>query len=319
MDHEDIDDGDVFIYRGGRAPRHVTHVLIDKSVDEIEDYAFEDCPKLLQVDTHNGLRKIGEQAFGWCKSLRCINLKSAIEIDQRAFYYCDKLESVEFGDKLEIIGTSAFGYCPLRHLKVPSIITIGEGAFDCAKLIDIEFSEQLETIGARSFRYCKRLQRIVIPMKRNLFSLCDIFQRYNQFDECEQLATVDLVGGILTTIASLHMESWRTEMIAEINSINQVLPNTPVNKKSGAIQRWMEIVLDKMDHYKAQHCSYVWEGTALLELALWKNKLGEIAEYAEEGKPKKAKVVSESYRKDKRITCGADMVIKNVLPFLQLE
>ena len=47
------DVGEIFVYRGGRAPRHVTHVCIDISVDEIEDRAFEDCENLVQVDTHD--------------------------------------------------------------------------------------------------------------------------------------------------------------------------------------------------------------------------------------------------------------------------
>ena len=108
-DHADDDDnGNIFIYRGGRAPQHITHACIDKSVDEIEDSAFYRCEHLLTVDTHNGIRKIGVYAFGYCDSLRHINLKSVIEIDQMAFYKCVNLESVEFGDRLESIGYAAF-------------------------------------------------------------------------------------------------------------------------------------------------------------------------------------------------------------------
>ena len=107
-------------------------------------------------------------------------------------------------------------------------------------------------------------------------------------------------------------------MIAEINRINHVLPNAPWGK-TGVILRWMTSVMDKMDRYKAEHCRYVKEGITLLELALWKAKLGEKEEYAAETKPKKVKVDAKAARKDKRITCGADTVIKNVLPFLQLE
>ena len=40
-------DGDIFVYRGGRAPRHVTHVLIDESVEVIEVDAFGDCLHLV--------------------------------------------------------------------------------------------------------------------------------------------------------------------------------------------------------------------------------------------------------------------------------
>ncbi len=41
----------------------------------------------------------------------------------------------------------------------------------------------------------------------------------------------------------------------------------------------MESILDKMDHYKAEHNRYVKEGMTLLELALWKAKLGENEEH----------------------------------------
>ena len=115
------------------------------------------------------------------------------------------------------------------------------------------------------------------------------------------------------------MESWKTEVNEEINRINQVLSSTYADDKTEEIRQWMELVLDKMDHYKVEHQRYVKGGIILLELALWKAKLGEKEDNSVEGKPQKAKVDAESYRRDKRITCGADTVIKNVLPFLQLE
>ncbi len=74
-----------------------------------------------------------------------------------------------------------------------------------------------------------------------------------------------------------------------------------------------------MDHYKAEHCRHIKEGITLLELALWKAKLAEKEESAAEVRTKKAKIDAESARKEKRITCGADKVIKNVLPFLVLS
>ena len=306
----------IYVYRGGRAPLHVTHVLIDKSVDEIEDDAFENCVHLSQVDTHDGLRKIGRGAFCECCSLRRINLKSAVEIGLEAFYNCHNLESVEFGDRLETIGDGAFSHCySLTHLKLQSIITIGNHAFHyCEHLTDFELSERLETIGAGAFKFCDRLQRIAIPMRRS-----DINQDYNQFEGCDRLTTVNLIGGIHETVSSLHMESWRTEMISEINRINQVLPNTSRLEKTDVIRQWMDSAMDKMDYYKAEHFRYVKEGIALLELALWKAKLGDKDYNSVERTTKKAKVDTESYRRDKRITCGADTVIKNVLPFLQLE
>ena len=203
---DDDFDGDIFIYRGGRAPQHITHARIDKSVDDIEDVAFWDCEDLAQVDTHDGIRRIGNGAFQDCALLGRINLKSAVEIDALAFFHCDNLESVEFGDRLETIGNNSFNGCPsLKHLKLPTIITIGDYAFhNCTHLIDVELSERLETIQRGAFHGCERLQRIAIPLKRDLFAFSDFYQKYNQFDECEELTTVDLVGGIDKAVASLH-------------------------------------------------------------------------------------------------------------------
>ena len=56
---DDDFDGGIFIYRGGRAPQHITHVRIDKSIDEIEANAFNDCEHLMQLETQDGIRKIG--------------------------------------------------------------------------------------------------------------------------------------------------------------------------------------------------------------------------------------------------------------------
>ena len=81
----------------------------------------------------------------------------------------------------------------------------------------------------------------------------------------------------------------------------------------------MDSVLDKMYHFKAEHSRYVKEGVTLLELALWKAKLDIKEDSSAEGRAKKAKIDVGSARIEKRITCGADIVIKNVLPFLQLK
>jgi hypothetical protein len=308
---------DIFIYRGGRAPQHITHVVIDKSVEVIDDNAFRDCICLVQVETHDGIRSFGDRSFFNCKALRRINLKSAVEIREGAFHRCENLEHVEFGDKLETISEGAFGRSSLRRLQLPFIIVIESLAFwNCWALTDIELSERLEKIGTRAFWYCHRLQRIAIPLKRDLFSLEPWLQRYSQFDKCEQLVTVDLVGGIHDTVASLHMECWRTEMIAKIDRINQYLPTTPAKEKTETIKHWMDSVINKMDHYKAEHHRYLKEATTLLELALWKAKLDEF-DCSLEPEAKKAKIDAESARKERRFTSGADTVIKNVLGFLE--
>ena len=111
-------------------------------------------------------------------------------------------------------------------------------------------------------------------------------------------------------------------MQGEIDSINQTLPNMRANEKTEAIQQWIIRALGKMEHYKNKHQTLLKEAMALLELALWKAKLldeGEEEKNCVDVVAKKAKIDAEATRKEHRITCGANIVIKNVLPFLALE
>ena len=309
-----VEDDDIFVYRGARAPQHITHARIDESVEEIEEGAFCGCTNLVYVKTHNRIRKIGHRAFFHCKSLPRIDIKSVVEIGQRGFSRCEKLQFVEFGDKLESIGTYAFGLCCIiEHLKFPSVVSIADAVFlDCTRLIDVEFTETLERLSTWAFSGCRSLQRIAIPLKRGLFSDDHVF------DNCDQLTRVDLVGGVHQTVASLHMESWRAEMKVEINTINRDLPSMDPDSKTRVIRQWMDSIIDRMDYYKAEHCILVNEAASLLELALWKANLNEKHDYVERT-TKRAEIDNDGdVRKEKRVTCGADTVIKNVLPFLQL-
>ena len=137
-----------------------------------------------------------------------------------AFTHCVELTDLEFGYKLETIRQYAFSHCcSLRSIVMPSVTIIEMYAFnDCVQMTDLDLSERLETIGQRAFHNCNRLRRITLPLRDN------IIEGY-VFYNCAKLTTVDLVGGIHKTVASLHLESWRNEMNGEINRINQALPN----------------------------------------------------------------------------------------------
>ena len=106
-------------------------------------------------------------------------------------------------------------------------------------------------------------------------------------------------------------------MNSEINRINQVLPNT--SAKTDVIRQWMEVVLDKMDHYKAEHCKLLKEAATLLELALWKANLGDSNKGGEEEGGRTTRESRKRARVESCVTSGASIVIKNVLPFLQLK
>jgi len=275
------------------------------------------------VEFHDGVERIGEWAFCGCPLLSQIKLPGVRLIIAGAFRSCTGLEDVEFGDRLETIGFQAFFNCiSLRSITIPSIRTIGEGAFyNCTALTDAEFGKKLAKFLVAAFERCSSLRRISIPLRDNMFIFSELYQGYNQFYSCHKLATVDLVGGgIHKTVTSLHLESWRDDMNEEIQLINRVLPVTGPREKADEIRRWIQSVIRKIEYYKAEHNMLLKEATTLLELALWKAKLDEEDEGGslDEIKTKKIKIDIESARKEARITSGASIVIKNVLPFLKL-
>jgi len=197
----------------------------------------------VSVIFHDGVEILEENAFGGCTSLRGgIKLLGVRKIEAEAFDSCYALSDVEFGDELETIGINAFEMCrSLRNIKIPSVRTVSKGAFHyCKQLTDVEFGSNLERICDYSFYNCPNLRRIVIPLKDNMFPLDTHEERYNQFDRCNKLTTVDLVGaeGIHRTISSFMMQSWRHDINEEIGRINQELPSNTIvlDNKSDAIR-----------------------------------------------------------------------------------
>ena len=315
----------IFVYLGGdqRVPYGVTHAVIDPSVKTVLMNAFVGRHRLVSVIFHDGVEIIEAGAFRSCISLSGIKLLGVREIRVGAFRNCRVLSNVEFGDRLETIGCGAFDSCPLRSIKSLSVRTVQFEAFrSCRQLTDAEFGIDLEIIGCHSFRDCPNLQRIAIPLKDGLFPYDRRQTWYNQFESCDNLTTVDTVGaeGIHSTISSLLMESWRNEMNEEFERINRELPDTHSWEKTKTIRLWIRSVIQKMDHYKAEHKRLLKKGMTLLELAVWKTKLDEKEDHSiEEGRAKKAKIDTTSARNEQRIMSGADIVIRNVVPFLQLD
>jgi hypothetical protein len=87
---------DIFVYTGGIAPLHVVNVIIDESVEEIDDEAFRNNRNLRSVVCHAGLLKVGKFAFHNCSSLQRVKMPGVKNIEVRAFSCCNSLVDVEF-------------------------------------------------------------------------------------------------------------------------------------------------------------------------------------------------------------------------------
>jgi hypothetical protein len=284
-------DGNIFVYRGGIAPSHIIHAIIDQSISEIDEHAFGRCPHLQSVEFHDGVIRVKRWAFNSCLQLRQINMPGVEVIDQQAFgrclalgnaimpsvrelqqhvfHHCFSLEELDLPKLEETMFRTFEGCRSLRRITMPSIRTIGDGSFfGWEQLLELDLPECLERIGTAAAIWCINLRHIAIPLQRDMLIVYDATQqRYCQFDHCASLTTVDLVGGIHKTISSLHFENWRNEMKQEIYRINFLLPND-TGDKAATIQRWIQSVLRRMEHYKVCRRMLLKEVTTLLELSL---------------------------------------------------
>mmetsp|Transcript_4822 Transcript_4822/g.8208 ORF Transcript_4822/g.8208 Transcript_4822/m.8208 type:complete len:277 (+) Transcript_4822:73-903(+) len=260
----------IFIYKGGRAPQHITHARIDPSIKVIDDEAFSNNPHLISIEIHNGVEYIRLMAFHCCTSLKSVKLLGVREIAMGAFYNCQQLTDVEFGDVLECIGDDTFAYCSsLKCLTIPFGRSIGRSAFcHCTRLTELDLPESLERIGPNALSNCPSLRRIAMPLNDRLFvgnggGLL--------LDSCPNLSTVILVGGIHRLIASCPLQHWKNEMKEDIRRINKILPRIAEGDKNDAVKQWAEGLCLKVDNYKRELPGYrlLREADDLLRRALF--------------------------------------------------
>ena len=308
------------------APDDFTHVLVDMEIIPLN--AFREHPNITVVICSENVEEIYGAAFGRCPNLRRIVMPN-VKIIGDAFLFCHALEDVEC-HKLEIIYSMGFACCEsLRSINLPSARIVEEYAFAGCALSEVTFGSNLDRIEERVFSGCTALERITIPLKDGIITSDDVFQG------CKKLIQVDLVEGeVHETIASFESKEWRDDMNEEIDSINQILPNVSggyydkeeekwfEGEKAQVIRTWIRSVIDKMNHYKAEHQCLMKEAATLLELAIWKANLddnngGRTMSMREGVRTTRGSV--KRARRELCITSGASIVIKSVLPFLELK
>jgi len=86
----------------------------------------------------------------------------------------------------------------------------------------------------------------------------------------------------------------------------------------------MQHIISRMEYYKTEHNRLLKEHMTQLELALWKAKIDQKEKARFCGKVQARKAHSDEEKPDivkneLRVTCGASIIIRNVLPFLRLE
>lgn len=150
-------------------------VIEDCPVNQIGEYAFQNCTDLTGITIPASVTTIFDYAFDNCTSLTAITIPDGVTtIPNCAFRYCYALTDVDFGSGLTTIGSNAFLYCSsLNNVILPdSVTTISDFAFcGCSNLQKLDLGSGITTIGYNAFGYCSGLKGITLP--ESVTTICD--------------------------------------------------------------------------------------------------------------------------------------------------
>lgn len=185
-----------FLYTGQHReeiPNDTTHIVVDSSVTEIGDRAFQWLRQLASIQLPFGLRGIGMSGLAGCISLRKIDIPLTVNsIGQYGFINCHSLVNVDLPEGLVLISQAAFFGCRgLKTISIPStVIEIEPFAFRyCHKMACIDFPAGLQVIGEYAFGSCEALGHVIVPPSVNTIGDA-------AFSDCKILLSMELTEGL---------------------------------------------------------------------------------------------------------------------------
>eukprot|EP00980_Cylindrotheca_fusiformis_P024673 scaffold12200_cov122-Cylindrotheca_fusiformis.AAC.5 len=334
--------------------RSLKVISLPSSCIEIRRQAFAFCYDLTSVEVTEGLVAIGDGAFHYCVSLVNIALPTTLtETNDSAFAFCAKLHQ-QFSEEADMFHALAhrFDGLPIHKLcyeqpfrpaddtienlyKVTGDAVDGQCGFDCfgmtpLHILALSGKPKLDLFSALLQRQPETLMTKDGLGKLPIHYVClsnapfDVFKlaldtQKSAFPqqppdwktlvwitEREESYKYVVKSSIENRVSHLGLAAWRSDML---NTVAGAL----VRHQRNARLIHLRLVHSKLARYERL------EVVSLLELALWKAKLDQV-EAAIEKKAQEApgmsNVDSSIDRQGCRISSGDEVVVSNVLPFL---
>lgn len=154
-------------YNGSAANVTIPSKLGGYKVVALDDIAFYQNEKLQTVSFPSTLRRIGRDAFAYCKSLKTVTIPASVtSIEAYAFYQCTALTSASIQGAVTNLGAYIFSGCTaLKSAYIGSGTTkISNFMFhNCNAMTGLNIPNTLTTIEAYAFDYCKGFTAFTIP------------------------------------------------------------------------------------------------------------------------------------------------------------
>lgn len=144
----------------------IESITMPSTLERIEEYAFDGCTNLRNIELNEGLQYIGVGAFSSTTALSSVWFPTTLtEIGNSAFSNSG-LNSVYVPETVKLVGSSVFKDCT----RLSSAIFMAEMEYlpqhifsNCATLKDVYLREGIYTINKSAFYNCTSLQDITLP------------------------------------------------------------------------------------------------------------------------------------------------------------
>ena len=120
----------------------IRNVVIKNGVTRIGNYAFKYCKNLTSITIPNSVINIGENVCCYCTELKSVTIPNSVtSIGKRAFFCCSKLTSITIGNSVTSIEEATF--------------------YGCNNLTSITIPNSVKTIEGWGFCFCRSLFSII--------------------------------------------------------------------------------------------------------------------------------------------------------------
>eukprot|EP00980_Cylindrotheca_fusiformis_P000741 scaffold174_cov98-Cylindrotheca_fusiformis.AAC.10 len=320
-------------------------VWVPPSVKVIQSIAFHNCNNLWSIEIPEGLVEIGGHAFAGCSSLVNIAIPSTVPfVDENAFRACDVLQTrysnhnknrslltTGLRNKFQDLPLHSLCYYQAYHSNDETVQRLRRLVWELVEvescnypLIDDAGMTPLHLLAMSAKANCSLVQTYL-----NLYpiqSLCRkdamgysplYYLSLNYYQPSRRLMIQMVIREVLSErIQSLRLKQWRLEITNAIDSISDGKDdedddddtNYPLQETMVQQQNRIGQIYGKVAKYEYM------EILSCLEQAAWKHK---IQDYSSGNITHQQQEKEEDRRQECRIRCGAEIIIPNVIQFLE--